>query len=515
MKLFRILFPFASFTKNKDILKYSYSCLINLKKNIKPFFEMESAKPNIIFLSIDALRPRNLGCYGYKRKTSPNIDSYASQGVLFQNFFSLYNSTHKSFLSILGGRHLLLQDFEHYPSQREMKFFFDSGGVFLSELLQKQGYKTYFLKKLFGWEKRGFDYFFKQEDKEASKKWNFIRFIKKISPAYNFLKFLFHNSYFIPNRLENKIRSNNESETATNKATEIIEKNNGENFFLWIHYSDVHVPHIFPYHLKSKFIPTEKSKKIFEILNHKKGYNKKNIEFLKGCWKVNDTIEDIIAKYDTAIFYDDFLIGKIINTLKKEDLLQNTIVFIFADHGTSLKEHEAYFINTGVYDVSFNIPLIIFGAGIPKNKKIDALTQLKDLAPTVLDLIGVKYDSFLFDGKSLLPLIAGEEREIRDSIILEEQAAGLKKRAIRTSRYKYMESPEKEHSICKLCNSTHGPITALYDLKKDPEENMNIAEKNKRITRKMKSELDKILKDLKTLNEKRRIRNSIIKNKLI
>ena len=72
---------------------------------------MKNKKPNIIFLSIDGLRAKNLGCYGYKRNTTPNIDSYANQGVLFKNFFSSYSVTHKSFSSILGGRHILSQDF--------------------------------------------------------------------------------------------------------------------------------------------------------------------------------------------------------------------------------------------------------------------------------------------------------------------------------------------------------------------------------------------------------------------
>ena len=135
----------------------------------------QNKKPNIIFITVDGLRARNLGCYGYKRNTSPNIDSYANQGVLFKNFFSLYNCSHKSFLSILSGRNIVLQDFEHYPSQREMKSFWDNGGILLSEVLQKQGYKTHFLRKLFGWQKIGFDYYFKQSDQEESKKWNFIK----------------------------------------------------------------------------------------------------------------------------------------------------------------------------------------------------------------------------------------------------------------------------------------------------------------------------------------------------
>ncbi|MBU2104654.1 MAG: sulfatase-like hydrolase/transferase [Nanoarchaeota archaeon] len=476
---------------------------------------MKNKKPNIIFITIDGLRARNLSCYDYKRKTSPNIDSLAKQGILFKNFFSSYNCTHKSFLSILSGRHLLLQDFELYPSQREMKSFFDTGGILFPEILQKQGYKTFFLRKLFGWQKIGFDYYFKQDSQESSTKWNLIRFIKKIPLLYNIPKYILHNFYFFPKRFENKIRFNNSGEMATNEAIDIIKQNKDNKFFLWLHYTDTHVPHIFPYSFNNKFIPNKKSEKIFEILESKDGYNKKDIDFLKGCWKINDTVEDIIAKYDAAIFYDDFLVGKIIDTLKEENLLKDTIIFIFTDHGTSLGEHEAYFSTDGLYDVSFNIPLIIFGKGIPKNKKIDALTQSKDLAPTILDLIGIKYDSLSFDGKSLFPLLSGKEGEIRESIFIEEQVSGLKRRAIRTKKYKYVESPEKEHSICKLCNTTHGDLVDLHDLENDPDENINLAPKNKKLLNEMKKKLNKTIIDLNTLNEKRRIRNFINKSNLI
>ena len=476
---------------------------------------MKNKKPNIIFLSIDGLRAKNLGCYGYKRNTTPNIDSYANQGVLFKNFFSSYSVTHKSFSSILGGRHILSQDFGNYSSKREMNSFFGTGGILLPEILQKHGYKTHFLEKLFGWEKKGFDYYFKQYSEETSKKKNLIKSFKKISLIYNFFKSILHNTYLIPKRLEHRIRYNNNGEIITNEGIEIIKQNKENNFFLWLHYQDAHVPHMFPYALNNKFIPNKESRKIFDVLNSMKGYSKEDIDFSKGCWKFDNTVEDIIATCDTAIFYDDFLIGKIIDTLKEEDLLKNTIVFLFADHGVSLGEHEVYFTNKGMYDVSFNIPLVIFGGGIPEGKMVKALTQLEDLAPTILDLIGIKYDSLSFDGKSLFQLLFGKDEEIRESVLMEEQITGLKKRAIRTKKYKYMESPEKEHSVCKICNTTHGPIIALYDLEKDPDENINLAEKSKKLTREMKSKLDKTLIDLKKLNEKRRIQILIKKNKLL
>lgn len=469
-------------------------------------------KPNIIFITLDALRTKNLCCYGYERNTSPNIDSLAKQGVLFKNFFSSYNCSHKSFLSILSGRHILGKDFEHYPSKEEMKFFFDTGGILLPEILKKNGYRTYFLRKLFGWQKIGFDYYFKEDAQEKSKKWGLIRFIKKIPLVYKTIQYFFHNLYVIPKKLENKFRFNNSGEISTNKVIEIIRQNKENPFFLWAHYTDTHVPHMFPYSFKDKFISDKTNNKIFEILESTKR-NKRDIETLKNCWKINDTVEDIIIKYDTSIFYTDYLIGKIIDVLKGENLLDKTVIFIFADHGESLSEHGLYFTHCGLYDTTFNIPMIIFGKDIPKNKRINALTQSKDLAPTILDLAGIDYDPLFFDGKSLVPLLYEEENEIRDLVFMEENVSQLKRRGIRTQKYKYVESPEKKYSTCALCNTMHGGVVGLYDLENDPNENLNIAGKNKKLLIEMKSRLDKEIKDLNTLNEKRRIKTFINKIK--
>ena len=475
---------------------------------------MKNKKPNIIFITIDGLRARNLGCYGYKRDTSPNIDLFAKQGVLFENFFSSYNTSNKSFLSILGGRHVLGKDLEHYPSKNEIKSFFDSGGILLPEILQKKGYKTHFLWKIFGWQKIGFDYYFKQDVQETSKKWNLIRFIKKSPRIYKMGRYILHNLYLVPKKLESKLRFNNSGEMITKEAIEIIKQNKKNNFFLWLHYTDTHVPYIFPHSFSNRFKPEKKSEKIFQILESI-SHNKKDVEFLKGCWKIDDTVEDIIVKYDTAISYDDYLLEKIIETLKKENLFKNTIVFIFADHGESLGEHKLYFTHEGLYNVTFNVPMIIFGKGIPKNKKIKSLSQLEDLAPTVLDLAEIDYDSSLFDGKSLVPSILGKKGQIRESIFIEENTCGLKRRGIRTQRYKHVECPEKEYSTCALCNTSHGGIVGLYDLKNDPDENINLAGKNKKLLNEMKEKLNKTIIDLNTLNEKRRIRNFINKSNLV
>ncbi|MDO8528986.1 MAG: sulfatase [Nanoarchaeota archaeon] len=468
-------------------------------------------KPNIIFITLDGLRPKNLSCYGYSRNTSPNIDSLAKQGVLFENFFSSHNVTMKSILSILGGRHVLGQDLGSHYTKEEIKTFFETGGILFPEVLKKNGYKTYCLKKLYGYQKTGFDYYFKQDAQEKSKKWNLIRFLKKIPLLYTLPKFFLHNFYFIPKKIENKMRFNNSGEIATKKAIEIIRQNKKNNFFMWVEYSDTHVPYVSSYKFSEKFKSNKKSPNFFDILKNKKGYNKTDISFLKGCWKSKDTVEDIIAKYDNALSYDDFLVGKIIDTLQEENLLKNTIIFLFADHGESLGEHGLYFTHEGLYDVTFNIPLIISGNLIPRNKRVKTLTQLEDIVPTVLDLAGINHDPSSFDGETLSPLLVGKEKKMRESIFIEESSCGLKRRGIRTEKYKYVESSEKEFSVCTMCGTCHGDIIDLFNLKKDKEETISLAKKDKELLIKMKIELERKIKDMKTMNEKRKIKSFISK----
>jgi arylsulfatase A-like enzyme len=455
---------------------------------------------NVIFILIDALRPDHLSCYGYNRETSPNIDNLAKQGVLFENTFSSDNLTNKSTLAILSGRHLLTNKKGFTYDEKELKSFFESGGVFLQEILKKNGYKTYCLHHLYGWRKIGFDYYFKDDKKVA--------IIKKIPGVSKISKNLFYK--FGSKKMINKIKFKRDSERMINEAIDIIKEE--DNFFIKLPFNDTHMPYNYPQNF-TKFHAENKSERIFDTLSIENGYNKQYVKFCKENLDENCEIEDIKAMYDNAIAYNDYLIGKIIKTLKEEGIFEKTIIVIFSDHGESLGEHKIYSDHHGLYDVSMHVPLIISG-NVPKNKKIKTLTSLQDITPTVLDLVGIRYDDSLFDGKSLLPLMFDEKDKIRDLVFMEE-ITYYDKKAIRTEDYKYMESSSKEGAMCSRCNNYHGGIIELYDLKKDPGENINIAKSNKELLLEMKLKLDKTIRDLKTVNEKRRIKKVFAGNKNI
>ncbi len=471
---------------------------------------MESKKPNIIFIMADAVRARNLGCYGYHRNTSPNIDSLAKKGVLFENVFSSNNVSNKQFLSILGGKRVIAEGpLINYVSKKEIQGFFETGGVLFPEMLKKQGYKTYFLKDIYGWQKKGFDYYFKCASKEdkSNVKWRLINFSKKFPIFYKTLKYSFHN--LVSKKLANKIRERKESEKVTREAIEIIKKSKKNPFFMWLYYGDTHLPYNVPSKFNNKFIANKKSKNLFKEISNK-GMDKRIVDFLKVSFSRGDTIEDAIAQYDCAIAYVDSLVKRVVNALEKKNILENTIIFIFADHGESHAEHNIYFNHYGPYGTVYQVPLIIFGKGIPKNKRIKSFIQHEDLAPTIFNILNINHSPTLFDGGSLIPLMNGEKEKIRDHAFMVENSS-IRKKIIRTKKYSYMESASKEDATCKVCNKIHQGVIELYDLENDPGENINIAKKNKKALIEMKLKLNKTIKDLKNLNEKRRINQVLSK----
>jgi len=278
---------------------------------------------------------------------------------------------------------------------------------------------------------------------------------------------------------------------------------------MFIYFCDTHLPYNSPEKFQKKFTAEKKGEKIFEKISNK-GFNKDHVDFMKRSFSHNDTLEDGIAKYDSAINYNDYLIERIIKTLKEKKLLENTVIFFFSDHGESLTEHEIYFHHHGPYEHTFHVPLIIFGKELPKNKRVKSFIQHEDITPTIFNILNIKYNPILFDGKSLLPLIYGKKEKIRERVFMEDNSS-FKKRIIRTNKYSYMESLSRKDATCKICNNVHQGIIELYDLKKDPEENINIAKKNKKVLKEMKLLLDKTVRDLRNINEKRRINKFLSK----
>ncbi|OGX16505.1 MAG: hypothetical protein A2166_05170 [Omnitrophica WOR_2 bacterium RBG_13_41_10] len=381
-------------------------------------------KPNIILIIIDCLRADHLGCYGYLRNTSPNIDKFAQGGVLFNNTFSQGAFTFASLPSILTSK-IPLSHGVWYLSRGHM---LSDEEVTLAEILKGKGYVTAaftggaFTSQIFGFS-QGFDIY-----KEVN--WGDIKDINRL--ALNWL------------------------ETEKKKP-----------FFVLMHCYTVHDPFSPPEPFNKMYAGSYRGRFKDKILD--------NILFDKLSkyavkekipWDQED-LDYIISQYDGEIRYCDFHTGDFLTKIKKLGLDSDTIIILTSDHGEDLMEHGT--ISHGdVYDVGTRIPLILKNPHLlPKNKKVDTLAGSIDILPTILDICGIplKQDT---QGISLLPFILGKEEE-KERFIFSLGVAGFSGECIRMSIRNRDRKLIFSHIIGG--NNTY----EFYNLKEDPGELNNLA----------------------------------------
>jgi len=456
--------------------------------------------PNIILILIDAVRARNLGCYGYDIETSPNIDKIAEEGIVFENCFSCTNTTDSSLTTIFSGLYPFNHGITTHGEKIEKSHLrYLNKIIFLQDILRKNGYKTLAIDWLSRWHRRGFDYYSGPLDKKRK---IFYRFM---SNTYTYK--LFNNVAGVISKFknDNTIYYDN-ANSVTNKAINIINKYKNKNFFLFIHYWDTHTPYNPPKkYLKKLFINNNYNANITieNILNSIK--NDKWRRYLKKWMLKAKNVEELLASYDAELSYIDNEIGRLVEYLNKLEILNDTILIITSDHGESLIEHGIYFDHHGLYDVNIHVPLIIRYPEVIHRKKVKSLVQHVDLVPTILELLEIKYNG-RFDGKSLVMLFEEDIKNFRQFIYTEESYT-QRKFAIRTYKYKYIFAPKKEEAICRFCGVIHGDFEELYDLENDPEELINIADKNF----KTKKELKRLLIKFTNKMEKQKIKKKIKK----
>ncbi|RKY63093.1 MAG: sulfatase, partial [Candidatus Latescibacterota bacterium] len=174
-----------------------------------------------------------------------------------------------------------------------------------------------------------------------------------------------------------------------------------------------------------------------------------------------DEIRYIRGLYAGEVADVDHYIGQLLEALKEYGYYDDSIIVLSADHGHPLADH-GKFLKGGdrMYSELLKVPFMIrFPGGEYGRRKLDAIAQFHDVLPTILDAIGLGNNTEAMHGKSLMPLIRGEEESVRDAIITGYY--GAPDRCIRDKTWSYIRRPE-------------GEPDELYNLVEDPRERKNL-----------------------------------------
>jgi len=420
--------------------------------------------PNILLLTVEALRYDYLGCYGNDQIKTPNLDTLASKGVIFDNYFIQAPFTTAS-LSALSTGCYPFKSGARIPGQRPDQKY----PAFIEEL----GKKGYFIKidssmlmRLFPdspvLDSRldtGNIYLYKKLRARL------MRFQHIINRALgNYMSPVFGRYCF----------GDTTSMSQTFKLFRRIRSNRDKKWFFWTHFqANCHEP----YEAPSYFI------KMYTTNNEdlKTSYGAEELRHLRANpGAITDNVlQGIKAAYSAEVSCIDRQIGMIIDCLKKQGLFEKTVIILSSDHGEVLGKNGWIGHGQFLKDALVHVPLIIYAPGFEYfegGKRISDFIEEVDIAPTIFEICDID-GAQRFNGRSLFNLFnsKGWHKDAIYSEVVKGDRSAFRA-CYRTKDYKL------------VWDSSTGEIE-LYNMITDPGEEENLADKLPDVATGMKERL--------------------------
>jgi len=302
----------------------------------------EAAPPNVILVSLDTLRADHLGCYGYQRETSPNLDAFAESAHLFEHCLAPSSWTTPSHASVFTGDFPAVHGAGVPRGSMQRRSELPGRFETLAEFARDQHYRTVAFTE---------GYF-------VGSRWGLAQGFERYSDG---------PGKGVPTEKVVK-------DTFTN-AQNWVEKNKDTPFFLFVHTYGPHWPYTPPSRYLERFVGDPSP------------------EFPEGEAILAGDIEDddydlLRMAYDASIAYTDEVFGEFIAYLERERVLDNTIVIVFSDHGEEFGEHGGAMHGLTLYNEVLEVPLLIRTPGQEQAARHSGLVCITDIYGTVRDALG-------------------------------------------------------------------------------------------------------------------------------
>ena len=372
------------------------------------------ASKGVVLISIDTLRRDHLSLYGYPRRTTPGLEGLAREAVVFEDAVSTSSWTLPAHAS------LLTSTFPPVHGASSSKAGLSAEWPGLPRLLRDAGFFTQamvthvYLSKEYGFGE-GFD-----------------------------------RHRYLPETRAKEV---------TDQAVRFLEARGDSDFFLFLHYYDPHWHYDPPAPYDRAFDPTYQGEATGIWWDFKE----------LGADSIDPKdLHHIQALYDGEILYTDREVERLFQEMKRLGVFENALVVVTSDHGEEFLDHGQWEHQKTLYEEQLRIPLIIKFPNVLKgpngatgSRRVNGQVSLVDVAPTVLDALGVP-SPLTFEGRSLLAAArGGESAEGEAWAETEHTIDGSRKIAVR-------RGASGTKSIFTMKQS--GLEIELFDLGRDPRE---------------------------------------------
>jgi uncharacterized sulfatase len=420
-------------------------------------------KLNVLFVAVDDMN-NDLGCYGNGLVKSPNIDRLAKMGVKFDRAYCQFPLCSPSRSSLLTGLR---------PSTTRvfnLTYHFRAGMpdvVTLPQVFKNQGYYAARVGKIYHYGNPG-DIGTSGLDDPPS--WDHV-----VNPAgrdktvlesdiinYTPKRGLGSAMCFLADQ-KGKDEEHTDGKVAL-ETIKLLEEHKDEPFFIAAGFYKPHTPYVAPRKYFDLY-PMEKIQLPREPAEHLKSVPPPALAStnpLPYFGITTDQARECKQAYYAAVSFVDAQIGKLLDTMDRLKLWENTIVVFWSDHGYHLGEHGLW-MKQSLFEESARVPFIIIAPGAKGNGKACVRTvEFVDIYPTLADLAGLTPPSNLA-GASLKPLLEDPSRTWDRPAFTQVQRSGFAGYSVRTERWRYTEWDDGKRGV------------QLYDHDADPHELNNLA----------------------------------------
>jgi arylsulfatase A-like enzyme len=339
-------------------------------------------RPNVLLIVADTLRADRLSAKRGDVSLTPFLDELAARGCVFRRAYATSSWTQPSVASLFTSR---------YPSQHGVVGHASKlaeAESTLAEVLSLHGYATagfsanFLLHRRRGWG-QGFQQY----------------------TAYHPLK-------DVPDTEALPVRA----ETLNVAALAWLEQRPRKKpFFLFLQYMEPHSPYVPPEWALARLGPPPADEPPLGHLNAFARYGNLALEAIDDA-----TLAALERHYDASVLALDAALRTFFDTLEARGLLADTLVVVTADHGEEMKEHQLFGHGQTLYETLVRVPLVIVPpAGQAHCEAVEERVSLLDLAPTILELVGLP-PARVFEGRSLAGVVSGEGPPARDVTIVTE-----------------------------------------------------------------------------------------------